>query len=1095
MVCNQLYGTWRADNRIMLPRVFRLAGIARRSAAMAQPQSFLSAMMPVVLLAAAFAVLPSICQAQSYLITTVAGGGVPSTPATAISVPLGQVISVAAGAHGDVYFIATGYVFQMNAGGILTRVAGTSSVGYSGDGGLATNAQLSVGRYQGGVAVDGSGNAYIADSNNMVIRKVAAATGIITTVAGTGSNGFSGDGGPAKNAELSVPTAVAVDGFGNLYIADSNNYRVRKVAASTGIITTVAGNGSAGNDSGDGGPATSATLSDPAGVAVDGSGNLYITGGAVIRRVAVTTGIITTVAGNGTLGYSGDGGLATNAQIEATNLAVDGSGDIYISDLFSDVIRKVTVATGIITTVAGNGAAGYTGDGGLATSARLNDCQAVAVDGAGNLYIADAGNFVIRKVTAATGIITTVAGNGAAGPQVTGGLATLAQLAAPAAVAVDGTGSLYIADLDNFILKLVPATGILSIVAGSGAPGYTGDGGPATQASFNGAFGIAVDSSGNIYIADTGNNVIRKVTAATGIITTVAGNGHAGYSGDGGTATSAELTSPVGVAVDKSGNIYIADSAALRKVAAVTGIITTVAPYNYITNARVAGIAVDGSGNIYVAYSQNGGFSVIQETTVATGTTTRVAGTFYFWLSGVAVDASGNIYISESDNLTPNNPTGAILKVTAAIGITTTIAGQVAGFSGDGGPATSAELNTPAGVAVDGSGNVYIADLGNRRIRLLIPEGIRPLLSVTKTHVSNFTFGQTGATYSVAVSNAVNAGPVSGPVTVGETIPAGLTLQSMSGAGWTCSANATCTRSDALLGGSAYPAITVAVNVAQVGPSQAINRVTLTAVGATATAAGDTTNIVASASAATVTTVSAASGAAPAAPDSVVSLYAANIDTAVFAATAGPPAPLPTTLGGVSATITDSSGTTTPIGLIVVTPSQVNAVLPAGLQTGEATVNLMSSSGAQITGAVTLVTVAPSLFTADESGGGIAAAQVVIAHKDGGQTFIGAIASCNSGGCTPTPINLGSSTDQAVLELFGTGIRGAGGASNVTVAVGNTQGTVQYAGAQGAGAPSSFYGLDQVNVLLPRSLAGSGTVNVVLTAGGQTANTVTMDIQ
>ncbi len=268
-----------------------------------------------------------------------------TTAAFAVLPSLGLAGSVAGDAYGDVYFTTIGYVFQMNAAGILTRVAGTSSVGYSGDGGLATNAQLSTARY-GGLAVDGSGNVYIADSYNKVIRKVAAATGIITTVAGTGTHGHSGDGGPATSAALNFPTSVAVDGFGNLYIADSDNYRVRRVTAATGIITTVAGNGSAGNDLGDGGPATSATLSAPTGVAVDRSGNLYITGVAVIRKVAVVTGIVTTVAGNGGIGKWGDGGPATAAQFRALNLAVDG-------------------------------VPGYTGDGGLATSARLNVCQAV----------------------------------------------------------------------------------------------------------------------------------------------------------------------------------------------------------------------------------------------------------------------------------------------------------------------------------------------------------------------------------------------------------------------------------------------------------------------------------------------------------------------------------------------------------------------------------------------------------------------------------------------------------------------------------------------------------------------------------------------
>jgi uncharacterized protein (TIGR03437 family) len=257
---------------------------------------------------------------------------------------------------------------------------------------------------------------------------------------------------------------------------------------------------------------------------------------------------------------------------------------------------------------------------------------------------------------------------------------------------------------------------------------------------------------------------------------------------------------------------------------------------------------------------------------------------------------------------------------------------------------------------------------------------------------------------------------------------------------------------------------------------------------------GVTTTFALSNGGASVVTVSSASGTAPVAPDSIVSMYAANIDTGVFAATAEPPAVLPTMLGGVSATITDRSGTPAPISLIVVTPDQVNAVLPAGLQAGAATIDLVSSSGAQIMGNLVLSAVAPSLFTANESGQGTAAAQVVIEHQDGSQTFIANIATCSDSGCTAMPINLGSSTDQAVLVLFGTGIRGAD-ASNVTVTVGTVQGTVLYAGAQGNGAPTSYYGLDQVNVLLPRSLIGSGVVNVVLKVGGLAANTVTVDIQ
>jgi len=565
------------------------------------------------------------------------------------------------------------------------------------------------------------------------------------------------------------------------------------------------------------------------------------------------------------------------------------------------------------------------------------------------------------------------------------------------------------------------------------------------------------------------------------------------------------LQVPSGVAVDQSGNLYFVDLRAVYKMAAATGAITTVESLNQTPafyNGFLPAVAVDGSGNLYIA---NG--YVVQKVAAATGIVSTAAGNGQAGysgdgglavnaelggVSGVAVDASGNLYIADTLN-------NAIRKVTASNGIITTVAGKgpkSVGFSGDGGPATSAEFSLPGAVTVDSSGNIYVADTGNNRIRLLAPEYSRPVLTVTKTHPSSFTLGQAGATYSVVVSNAANAGATSGVVTVSDAVPAGLTLQSMSGVGWSCAANGACARSDSLRAGTSYPAITVTVNVGDDAPSQAINQATLAGGGSASAAASDTTDILPNAAQrAVVTTVSAASGAAPVTADSIVSMYGVNISTATFAASAGPPAPLPTALGGVSATVTDSSGKTAPVGLIVVTPNQVNAVLPAGLATGVATIDLVTGSGPIISGDVTLVTAAPSLFTANESGKGTASAQVVIAHQDGSHTFIGAIASCNASGCTPIPIDLGSSTDPAVLELFGTGIRGAGGAANVTVTVGNTQGTVQYAGAQGGGTAGSYYGLDQVNVLLPRSLVGAGTVNVVLTADGQTANTVTVDIE
>ncbi|WP_052733139.1 NHL domain-containing protein [Hymenobacter terrenus] len=353
----------------------------------------------------------------------------------------------------------------------ITTVAGNGRAGFSGDGGPATSAMLSS---PYGVAVDGSGNIYIAVQGGNRVRKVSAATGVITTVAGTSATpGFSGDGGPATGAMLDTPRGVAVDGSGNIYIADVGNFRIRKVSAATGVITTLAGTGTAGF-SGDGGPATGAMLNSPRGVAVDGNGNIYIADQSNhrVRKVSAATGVITTLAGaGGTGGFSGDGGPATGAMLdEPTGVAVDGNGNIYIADQSNNRVRKVSAATGVITTLAGTGTfgTGNFGDGGPATGAMLSQPTGVAVDGSGNVFIADAANFRIRHVSAATGVITTVAGTGTAGFNGDGGAATGAMLWYPYGVAVDGSGNVFIADQSNQrIRRLRPAsvTSTLSALA------------------------------------------------------------------------------------------------------------------------------------------------------------------------------------------------------------------------------------------------------------------------------------------------------------------------------------------------------------------------------------------------------------------------------------------------------------------------------------------------------------------------------------------------------------------------------------------------------------------------------------------------------
>jgi sugar lactone lactonase YvrE len=702
--------------------------------------------------------------APAQIITTVAGTDFvfPSTPLPAVNAPLGNIQGVAVDAQGNVYAADSGnnLVVRISPNGALTVVAGNGIGGFSGDGGPATSASLD-GPY--GVAVDAAGNLYIADSWNGRIRKVSGGT--ITTIAGNGTDGFSGDGGPASSASFSDPAGIAVDSAGNLYVADTYNHRIRKVSG--GTITTVAGNGIE-SFSGDGGPATSASLDRPFGVAVDSAGNLYMADTFNSRIRKVSGGTITTVAGGGN-GALGDGGPATSASLAwPQGVAVDSSGNLYIADTNYDFIRKVSGGT--ITTVAGNNIWGYSGDGGPATSASLNFPYGVAVDSAGNVYIADWQNNRIRKVSGGT--ITTVAGNGFYRYSGDSGPATSASLNQPTGVAVDSFGNLYIADWFNNRIRKVSG-GTITTVAGNGRCCFSGDGGSPTSASLNQPQGTAADSAGNLYIADYGNSRVRKVSGGT--ITTVAGGGK-GPLGDGGPATSATLGSPVGVAVDSAGNLYIADSWSnrIRKVSA--GTITTVAgngiggfsgdggPATSASLDGPYGAAVDAAGNVYIADWQN---NRIRK--VSGGTITTVAGNGNQGFSGdggpatsaslnqpqgVAVDSVGNLYIADSGN-------ERIRKVSG--GTITTVAGSGSyGFSGDGGPATSASLaersNSHWGVAVDSAGNLYIADTYNNRIREVLAAKPAVLVSPANLTFSGQSTGAPAPTQSFSIASVPGLG-------------------------------------------------------------------------------------------------------------------------------------------------------------------------------------------------------------------------------------------------------------------------------------------------------------------------------------------------
>jgi sugar lactone lactonase YvrE len=658
---------------------------------------------------------------QTYTISTIAGGALPlDIPGTSASLGLGAPQHIAVDATGNIYFIYHNTILRLDATtGILTLAAGDGTTGSGGDGGPAISAQLS---YPQGLAVDSSGNLYIADTLNCRIRKVS--NGVITTVAGNGTAGSSGDKGLATSAQLYSPYAVAVDSSGNLYIADF--FVIREV--SNGVINTVAGGGN--QYPGDGGPATRAELGQQNSIAVDSVGNLYIAGSSLVR--IVSGGVIKTVAGNGTSGFSGDGGPATSAQLFAlSGIAVDAAGSFYISDNF----RVREVSNGVITTVAGGGNQ-YPGDGGPATSAALSNPQDLAMDSAGNLYIADSFSARIRKVS--NGVISTLAGGGLSvgddGPAVGGQLALYSVVGT--SVALSAAGDLYIADTGNNRIRKV-SNGVITTVAGNGTQGFGGDNGPATSAQLNFASGVAVDSVGNLYIGDVNNQRIREVS--NGVITTVAGNGTLGFID--GLATSAEFFNPVALALDPVGSLYISDNGNSRIRKLLNGVITTV---TVAEGLFPTGLAVDSSDNIYIADPLN---LLIRE--VSNGVITRAAANLND-PTGVAVDSAGSLYIADGN---------VVRKLTG--GVMTTIAGNGGyGFSGDNGPATSAKLAFASGLAVDSAGNVYVADTGNNRIRLLTPNAASCNYSVAPNTLQapasggNLTVGiQTSASCTWAISN------------------------------------------------------------------------------------------------------------------------------------------------------------------------------------------------------------------------------------------------------------------------------------------------------------------------------------------------------
>jgi sugar lactone lactonase YvrE len=675
-------------------------------------------------------------------ITTVAGGSTyAGEGALATASPMAPG-SVAVDANGNA-FIVDGLNAKVRRvdgrTGILTTVAGNGTGISSGDNGPAIAAGISA--YATVVTFDPGGNLLIGDSG---IRRVDARTGLITTIVG-GEYGFCGDNGNALNACFDGAVGFAADASGNLFIADRFNHRIRRVDAKTNIVTTFAGNGQAAF-SGDNGAATAASLDEPMGVAVDDARKLlYIAdaGNSAVRRVDLATGIISTFAGRGANDV-GDGGPATAATVFPNALALDAAGNLFISDRGHSRIRKVDISSGIITTYAGSGEIGSGGDGGLATAASLSDPFDIAIDGAGNLLIADFYRYVVRRVDAITQIITTLAGNRQDEIAEDGLPATAATLHLPSGVTLDVAGNIYVAS--NFRIRRVDAaSGKIQTIAGGGHPtDGVGDGGPATSAALQPGGGrVAVDNDGNVYIADRYGYRVRKIQSSGNIITTIAGNGQAQSSGDGGAATAAGVR-PDSVAVDQRGNLYIGESDnpdghfVIRKMNLSTGFITTVAgggtppvlgdngPASRATLGAQFRFVVDAVGNIFISDGRN---ARVRRVDAVTQIITTIAGSASadnysdnqpatsVRLSPVAVDidAEGNVYI-----LDYGYPY-AIRRVDPETGFIHTLVtfsggDDVSNGIGDNGPARSALIG-PSDITVDSHYNLFLADTENSRIR------------------------------------------------------------------------------------------------------------------------------------------------------------------------------------------------------------------------------------------------------------------------------------------------------------------------------------------------------------------------------------------
>jgi len=621
----------------------------------------------------------------------------------------------------------------------FTNFAGTPGGSGSADG-TGSAARFN---YPAAAAVDSAGNVYVADEGNHTVRKITPA-GVVTTLAGlAGSYGSAdGTGSAARFGGVDGapgPTDLAVDGAGNVYVADNANHTIRKITPG-GVVTTFAG--LAGNPGSADGTGSAARFNDPVGVAVDSTGNLYVADAwnSTIRKIT-PGGVVRTLAGLALNSGSADGTGSIARFNQPCGVTADSAGNVYVADTYNYTIRKITPG-GTVTTLAGL-AGSYGSADGTGSAARFGRASdgpgpaGVAVDSAGNVYVADGPNHTLRRITPA-GVVTTLAGL-AGNSGSADGTGSAARFSGLFHMTVDSTDNIYGADAPNNTIRKVTPAGVVSTLAGlRGNPGSADGTGSAAQFSI--PEGVAVDSGGNIYVADTPNQTIRKMTPQ-GVVTTLAGLAGNTGSNDG-AGSAARFRGPIAVAVDSGGNVYVPEwnNCTIRKITPA-GVVTTLAglagSYGSAdgtgsaarfgnADAGPTGVAVDSAGNVYVADYVN---CTIRKVTPA-GVVTTLAGLAgnpgsadgtgsaarFYAPTDVAVDSTGNVNVTDGVNCT-------IRKITPA-GVVTTLAGLAGNPGSADGTGSAARFDWPRGLAVDSTGNIYVADQHNSTIRKITPQGV-----------------------------------------------------------------------------------------------------------------------------------------------------------------------------------------------------------------------------------------------------------------------------------------------------------------------------------------------------------------------------------